>query len=351
MKKKFDQLVHQASRTIGDSKLALFEEAIHIADQYLDRKERYSVRMEYIGPALDTGNGEKAISAFNWCLNEFDQHPEQYKAAYLLWHYKAIVNEMMAFPHFDRQTIEEAMRDLRRRLLSYGFNQRYYYKIKMKYADHLGNMESMETYYHKWLAEPEDRLSDCQTCELHQQACTLIKLKRDEEAYQVAKPILEGKYYCGYTSRTTHSYFLLPLLHHNRKKEAAKLYRKGAIWINENAPYLTPYLFAAAKHIEYLAIVHRKQAISLIEKYLPVAIACSNPLKRYYFYRAIMLFYPYRKQFDIQMPKGVTISSIEKELYELAEAFDHRNGTRAFVERIQEGQREIAQLKKQYSHS
>lgn len=349
MKEQYDQLVSKSFRAFGKSKVSLLEEAMRIADQYLDHKERYSIRMKLIYAAADAGMGEKVIPAFTWCLNEFDRHPDQYYTSEFFRQYQTMINQMMAYPHISLQKIEESMQNLRQRLQLYNRSLRPYYRLKMNFAKQISDIQSLERYYHLWLAEPEDR---CQACELHTQTSTLIYLKRYEEAYQAAKPLLDYQLFHYYVPRITYSFFLLPLLQQNKKKEAAKLHRKGFLWVNsEWIKNFAPYIVAASRHLEYLTVVHRKQAIQLIERYLPAVLETPNPLKKFYFYRSATIFFPYRKKFDIELPEGVTMASIENELNQLAEAFDRRNGTNAFRESIHERTIEIAQRKKQYSHS
>lgn len=347
MLKKYHDLINEAHNLPGDTKVALLEEATRIADLHLDKKESYAVRMKLTEAAVEAGRGEKAILAFAWCLNEFDQHSDQYSAYDLMWNYKWIVSELISFPQISRQKIEESMLDLRQRFLSYGYSERYYYKAKMAFAEHIGDIQAMEEYYHKWLAEPEDWITDCSACEHHRQATALIMFKRYEEAYHVAKPILENKLGCLLIPHVTYSSFLIPLLYQNQQDKAAEFHRKGLEMIEEK----TPHLYAASNHLRYLTIVDLNQAINLFEKYLPVAIASTDPQGQFYFYRAAVIFFQYLddKTSVLQMPKGVTPSSLERELSLLAEKFDHRNSTNAFKESMIDLHAEIDQLKKRVS--
>src|SRR5690606_6034668 len=141
------------------------------------------------------------------------------------------------------------MLNFRKRLRSFGRSLSTYYQLQMEFARQLGDRPMLEKYYHQWLDETKDC---CHACELHQQTLTLIHLHRLDEAYQVAKPLLEHQYFCGDIPNITYSYFLLDLLRQNKKKEAARYHRLGIFWINAGIPNLVPHLISASRHLEYL---------------------------------------------------------------------------------------------------
>lgn len=345
MHDKFEQLLAAANGLPrGDTRVAMFEEAVRLADTHLTSVESYRARMKLTDAATTAGRGEKAIMSFAWCLSEFDQNPYLYDEFDILWHYKWIASRLNDFTEVSLEKIHDSFEDLRSRFLSAGYNERMYFKYKMNLADHLGDMEQFKTYYEKWRNEPDDYMSDCSACEKSRQAGVLLTLGRYAEADQVAAPLFSGEEGCRGVPHYTYGRFLLPLLKQNRWDEAAEYHRKGMELIHGKSGFLE----AATNHFVYLAIVDVDQAITHFEQYLPQAQASFVSSSKFYFYRAaVALFDQLDEQGKqvLQLPAGTTIQSIKQELQTLADKFDQRNGNDRFNQRITELHQDIATLK------
>lgn len=345
MEEKYEQLISESySLPRGDTKVAVLEKAVRIADTHLTTEHSFQARMELTDAAIIAGRAEKAILSFAWCLNEYDKHPNQYNSFNMMWQYKWIIAGITDFPEITTKKIKETLEDLRKRFLSLGYNHRVYYKQKMCYYEHIGDFPKMVEYYHKWDQEGRDMISDCNACEVHQKADILLTLERFEEAYQAAQPIFDGTISCRNVPHCTYGIFLLPLLEQNKNEEAAEFHRRGMNLIDGQSGFLD----TAIEHLEYLIVVDLDQAISFFEKYLPQALDSLVPNTKYHFYRAAVILFDYLDETNkktLQMPDHVTPEGIEKELYEIAKKFDLRNQNDKYVNQIHHLKNRIARLK------
>lgn len=346
MQQKYDELISKSyEMPKGNTKVAILEEAVRIADAHLDKQKSFDARMELTDAAVVSGRGEKAILSFAWCLNEYDQNPTRYSEFDILWHYKWIVAQLTSFPEISLDQIQASFDDMRDRFLAAGYNQRVYYKAMMNLAHHLGDQQMKELYYEKWISTPHDYITDCSACELSEQAFMLLSFKRYAEAEQIAQPIFQGHETCRGVPHYTYGYFLLPLLWQKRQAEAAEFYRKSADLIAGQAGFLS----AITNQLEYLIVVDLEKAIAQFETYLPQAVASFEPITKFYFYRAATVLFDYLDAHTlqtIQMPEGISAETIKKELTSLAETFNQRNGNQTFTQLITQLQTDIAELKK-----
>jgi len=98
MKYRFDALLARACRCEDELQaLALYEEAIVIADRYLTESDAYRARMDYSEKAVETCFYDKLLVSFAWCWTKFVERPERYSSFYMMWHFKWVVEDLHRF--------------------------------------------------------------------------------------------------------------------------------------------------------------------------------------------------------------------------------------------------------------
>lgn len=348
MENRFEELMEQAETLPnGDTKIVILEEAIRIADLHQDNDQGFYARMELTDVAVDVGRGEKAIVSFAWCLAQYDKNRDQYNDYSMMWHYKWIAARIDQFPQVSLESIDQTLEDLKRRYIELGYSLRVYYQKKYRIAKRKGDMQSLLDYYEKWLDAPRDEMSDCLACEVDDQVGTLLDLGRFQEAYQKARPVLDQQLSCRSVPHGTFSMFLLPLLKEGRIEEAAEFHQQGYSMIRKEKGFLG----SLADHLYYLTIVDIPQAISLLERHLPEALASFEPNRKFDFFLAASILLDYvddRTKRVLQVPDHVTHEWLNQQVQEIAQQFDTRNQNHTYRDEIEETRELIRERKEQY---
>ena len=71
-----------------------------------------------------SGDYDKLLMAFSWCLAQADRQPEEHSVWELLWKYKWVIEHLVHFPRISRAQIHSALADFQKRSLQAGFNER-----------------------------------------------------------------------------------------------------------------------------------------------------------------------------------------------------------------------------------
>ncbi|SHE92962.1 hypothetical protein SAMN05444392_1057 [Seinonella peptonophila] len=346
MRDRYYDLIYEAmDLPYGNSKVALLEEAVRIADAHLSSSEAYNARMDLTNAAVMSGRIEKAILSFAWCLSYYDKQENREDTHSILWHYKWICENLHDFPEIKKEKIEESLEDYRKRLLENGYGLRSYYKLQRSNALHADDIEKAAHYFELWDQAAHDGMTDCSACELDSKAYTLLRNQAFDQAYEVAKPIFAGQISCQGVPQATYASFLLPLLEQKRADEAANYYQKCREMIDYT------FLYEVTCLLEYLIVVDLVKAVSWFEEFLKDAIASFVPSRRFSFYRAsVLLFEQLNEQqlTSIQFPNGITPEQIRVEMYEIAERFDERNQNDHFSTGIEKKRRKLQELKGWY---
>lgn len=348
MENRFEELMEQAeSLPNGETKIAILEEAIRMADLHQDIEQGFYARMELTDVAVDVGRGEKAIVSFAWCLAQYDKNPGQYNDYSMMWHYKWIAGRIDQFPQVSLESIDQTLEDLKKRYTELGYSLRVYFQKKYRIAKRKGDTLSMLDYFEKWLDAPRDEMSDCLACEVDNQVGTLLDLGRFQEAYQKARPVLDQQLSCRSVPHGTFSMFLLPLLKEGRLEEAAEFHKQGYSMIRKEKGFLS----SLSDHLKYLIIVDIPQAISLLERHLPEALASFEPNRKFDFFLAASILFDYvdeRTKHVLQVPDYVTYEWLNQQVNEIAKKFDTRNQNHTYRDRIEKAKQEIQERKEQY---
>lgn len=270
----------------GDTKIALLEEAVRLADTGGDLKLRYLAREEFMHACVFGGAPEKATVAFSWCLAQFDRNPGQFSEWSILWRYKWIVNSICEFPQIPKSQIYEMVEDMAGRFERAGYGQRVVYHQRYRLEEFWGNREEAIRCYRLAEQLPRDSLSNCAACETDDGVSFAFYCGEDERGVRLAAPILAGRQTCASVPHRTLAKILLPLVRLGRQREALAHHVKGYRLISDNRAHLD----RLAEHLVFLALTENTgKGVKLIERHYPWTERNANAANRFDFYRAAWL--------------------------------------------------------------
>ncbi len=283
---RYDQLLAEAeSLKPSTTKTAILEEAVREAELASDYEAAYEARCEIIESATFSGEIDKSINAFSWCLAKYDaQEPYtcQSRAEFeLLWRYKWILGTMVFFPTITRQQIASMEDDMRRRYAAVGYGLRTVYDHVWTNAMWMGDEDKMHDYYDRWLKEPRDGMTDCEACEVHSSVRYHVMNGHYSKAIRISKPIRNGKLRCRSAPSNTYGCLVVPALLLDRLDEAASMHKKGYRSIRRKPGYV----WQQAEHLQYLVLLGDvKNALALVKRHLDWAAATPKVYERCLFY-------------------------------------------------------------------
>jgi len=282
---QIEELHEQAMRLEdGLTKLALLEECVRIADTHHDVVIGDSIRGDLIKTATFAGAPEKALVAFSWRLAQCDRDPEHFDESDLLWEYKWIAGSLGGFPQISRQQIEQMLDDMTQRYQRSGASLRPIHKLRCTLAQDMCDRKTARTFFTRWKRTPRAWPTDCIACDQNSMVRFTVAIGKDDEAIELAAPILERDMACAEIPHATLSHLLLPLLRLEREREAMAMHHRGYRMISGNRKFLPE----AAEHVVFLVLTENlSKAVKLLEKHLDWAVTATDLKSRFEFYNAV----------------------------------------------------------------
>jgi hypothetical protein len=343
---QIDELLEQASGLDnGPAKLALFEEAVRLADACQDIERGFSLRENLVDVATDIGETKKALIHFSWRLAQCDREPDRFSEDDLLWEYKWILSSTSTVPEISRDQIESMLEDMTRRSRRMGYGLRAIYKLRWDLAIDMGDSAKASKWYRLWEQTPRDDNTDCTACEQDDRVRFHVYRNKLEKAIELAQPILQGKLRCSSVPHETLAMLLEPLVRPGRLEEAAAAHLRGYRLIGNNSGFD----LAVAQHIRFLALTDNlARGLKLFEKHCKPSFdfnlsACflldrvwaggRRKLKL----RLPPTFPTYQRggEYDVT----TLMASLDQECRQLAAAHDTRNGNDAHARRMKYAER------------
>jgi len=267
----------------GDTKVALLEEAVRLADICGDFTLASTARELLIHAATFGGAPEKALVAYSWQLAQYDRRPQDMDEWNILWQYKWILDSIANFPQIGKAQILEMLDDMAARYRRAGYSLRPNYLMRHRLYKFWDEAEGAR-YFHKGRATPRDTMSDCLACELNDVVSFAIREGDDARAVDSALPIIQGRMRCASIPRNTFAHLLLPLVRLGRLDEAVDLHLQGYRLV-ASAP--KGALSNAAEHLEFLVVTENfDRAVSIFEKHLADASTIADAATQFDYYLA-----------------------------------------------------------------
>lgn len=349
-----DLLARAESMGHGRAQFALTDEAVNLADIHNDVEAGFRARQAYVKAALFSGQPDKMLVAFTWCLAQFDRNPERFDTYRLLWQYKWVVNALPDFPQINRTQIEEMLQDMERRFRADGASLQAIWYMRQSIARKMGNRAASVQAHEQFTSLRRDALSDCKACEMDGRVEHSIFLGDDAEGVRQAQPILQGRYSCTHVPQGTYAKLLLPLLRLGRAAEAMAHHVRGYRMISKNPSEFIPQI---AEHITFLALTSNyPRGLRLMEKHLGLALDTCCPAWAFDVFLAIKLLLSRLiearlSKLRIRVPEsfparnatgeyeiGILHDWFAGRVAELGDQFDARNGNDHHRRRIAAGE-------------
>lgn len=348
MRDAIDNLMGEAAGLPdGPVKLAVLEEAVRLADTRGDTDRGFELREGLMWNALVSGQADKMLVAFSWCLSQSERHPEQFPEADLLWRYSYwVIEELRASPQFARSQVEFALDDLEDRFRRNGWSLRRVYRERCLTALFMGDLDRGPSLWNHWQRAPDDNRDAYDRAYEHDDEVTYkLKMEGDEAGLFHARPILDGRVRADNVPHNTFGRILVPLMRTGRLAEAMDCHVRGYRLIAHRMDYLCK----AANHLEFLAVTGNiAPAVRLLERHWVWAEATWEKLRKFLFhlsarYLVLRLIDLGHTSFHLAIPAtwpghrpdgeydlATLARLLDDQTRPLAEAFDARNGNGHF---------------------
>ncbi len=332
------------------SRLALLEEGIRLADSHNDIESGYEWRQMLINDAVFVGYPEKMLVAFSWCLAQVDKNPEEYDPTSILWQYKWVVDRLPEFPQISLSQMEDALQDMAKRYEAYGASLRPVYKLRHKIAMAVHDRPAAEKWFHEWRKAAIDSLCDCRACEQNDLVEHLVASGDLVAAKREAQPLFTKKMTCSEIPDLTYSRMLLPLAKLGKLDDADRYQKLGYKCGKDNRDFLSEM----GDNILYLVLRgDMAKAKKILEKHLLWALETVALRPRFAFYLAAVVLleklaqagkathnFQFPRTFPLYQEIGTydlaaLIDWFHRELQDLAQRFDTRNGNDAFRRKVE----------------
>ncbi|WP_157245211.1 hypothetical protein [Nonomuraea typhae] len=321
----------------GEARTVLTERALRAAEAARDHDLIRRARFELTSAYHFGGEQAKSFAVFTRNLADHDRDPGRFgerELWRLLWQYKWIVATLRRFPEIPLRRTLDGVDDMERRYRAAGEGLHAVYARRCHIAQHVGDREAAEEWYHRWTTTPRDDLSDCAACDVGGVVSYLAWVGDDERAIELAAPVLSGHMSCTSQPHSILEILLLPFLRTGRLEDAASAHRRS-YQITRGKP---AYLDDMGTHLRFLALTgNEAHGLELLQRELPLLERPPSPSAAGSFMAgaAVLLARleelghagtPIRRG-EADVPVAALRASMEAGAREIAAAFDTRNGT------------------------
>lgn len=322
------------------AQVAIYEEAVRLADALNDSALSVECRMELVTAATFSGADEKALVAFAWVLSKFDSEPECVDLPDLLWKYKWVVASITSFPTVSLKKIREMEDDMERRYLAAGYSLRPVHDVRADLAIDTGHADRVRENFEKWIQSPRDQMADCRACEQNSEIRFYTYFGDYEKALEASQPILVGGMGCSSVPQTTYGHVLIALMHLGRIDQARKSFERGYPQVNGNPDYIR----TVSQHLLFMARENEfDRGLRCIEEHVPLVtnMAMLNNRMEFYCTASVLLrkLSASQPSVELNLPDALPVSELsnryvtadladwfDSQANQIAKKFDARNG-------------------------
>lgn len=278
---KVYQLISEAN-ALGHTPeaVALAEEAVRLADAHNDAPLGYEARQRLMDVAVYSGEHDKVLVAFSWCLAHADKVPSEYYEWELLWKYKWVLEHLVHFPRVTREQIYATLEDFQSRCRKGGYNERPALFLRWNAEMQLGNLTEARQWWQKWQLTERDSMADCEACEINRVAELHAACDEHEAAILAAEPILSGRKKCGEIPHLTYATLLRSYWLTRGPEETAQIHEKGYRLVRSNRDFIREQSW----HVLHLVRANEMdRAMALVRRHLVWALETHNLDNQFYF--------------------------------------------------------------------
>ena len=272
----------------GDEQIALFEQAVRLADLKCNLQFRYLARERLVSACVFGGAAEKALVHFSWLLAQFDRNPGLFDQWSILWKYKWIVGVVCNFPQVPKARIYEMLDDLEERSVRAGYGLRAVTNHRYRTEKFWDDREKAVEYFLRMEETPQDDLNNCAACEMDERVSFAVYCGDDERARRLALHLFGSGKECRSVPHRTYANLLLSLLRLGRRREAMHYHLKGYALIADNRAFLDK----VSEHLTFLTLTENfARAAELVEAHYPWVEKNRDAFGHFRFFRAAWLFF------------------------------------------------------------
>ncbi|MFD7069195.1 tetratricopeptide repeat protein [Streptomyces sp. NPDC059913] len=309
-----------------------FEEPAPLVDALFELQEAYTYGSE----------PRKSPVVFARLLNLFDEQPDVFderRRHTLFWRFKWVANALLVLPEVPLTGVRQWLTEMRDRYEKAGLDLQPYYGQAYQLAAHTG--EGADLAYELWASRTRSRLSDCEACEICEQARYHLAAGDDGRALEVWEPVLKGKASCQEEPARSVSYALLPLVRSGHTDRARELHLSGYRICRRN-PSMAGEV---GRHLEFCALTgNESRGLELLAENRNLFTEVDSPLDLLQFLTGVeVLLRRVEALGHGGLPaagyagRSWTVAELRAEVGEradeLAARFDARNGTPAHTDR------------------
>jgi len=145
----------------------------------------------------------------------------------LLWQFKATITGLTKFPDVPLERTYAVLDEMERRWREGGQSLHAVFQHRHFVARHIGDETAADQWYGKWCTAPRDDLSDCLGCDPSSKVAWLVQRGRDEEAIELAQPVLAGRLSCSEQPQGILTVLMRPYLRTGQLDEARDAHRQA----------------------------------------------------------------------------------------------------------------------------
>jgi len=329
----------------GPAKIALFEEALRLAEFANETVRALFLRSKLVRAAMFGGRADLGIVTFVRNLAEVDRLGSNLLFDLMfISQYKWVVSVAIDFPSISRPQLEQLFEDLSRRFKAAGA----LYSMAncgRTLASATGRLDEALAFDAELSMLSRDSFSDCEACDMRDQLLLLIEVGRFEEAIARFERYAIPKQVCSHEPQRLMSTMLEPYRRIGNFAEAQRLHNRSYKLI-ANGPIFTSY---RGDHLVFLALTGQDAGIRrLLQCHTDAALTAVNPSTRYCYVKDAYLGLKRlahggvtRIKLELTEPldvrrdaKGYDVAALvdwfHAEAERLANLFDRRNGNSSF---------------------
>ncbi len=324
----------------GMPKHEALERAARMSDAIGHLPLGVSCRIAMIDSAYYLARYDLMLAPFAWVRAAEEKDPEafnEYEVHSLNWSHKWIATGLRRDPRFSLEQLRAVIGQLADRYGRLGFSAQPVHGARAELAYHVGDMTGLAEHLGKYLATESGPMADCDACVVEEQVWMLARLGRHQEAAAHGWEGLSGNTGCATQPQGILSALLWPLLEIGDTERAAHAHTTAYRLIKDDE--ITSYVH---EHIRFCALTgNLSRGEDILRRSLHKVIATQLPADEMSFAEcASVLLRRVSPDVVFEVPTvgsltaAALLDRLSSRALELAKAFDARNGTSAWVDRI-----------------
>ncbi|HUQ54624.1 hypothetical protein [Lentzea sp.] len=326
----------------GMPKHEALERAARMSDALGHLPLGVSCRIAMIDSAYYLARYDLMLAPFAWVRAAEEKDPEafnEYEVHSLNWSHKWIATGLRRDPRFSLEQLRAVIGQLADRYGRLGFSVQPVHGARAELAYHVGDMTGLAEHLGKYLATESGPMADCDACVVEEQVWMLARLGRHHEAAAHGWEGLSGNTNCATQPQGILSALLWPLLEIGDTERAAHAHTTAYRLIKDDE--ITSYVH---EHIRFCALTgNLSRGEDILRRSLHKVTAKQLPADEMSFAEcASVLLQRISPDVVFEVPTVGSLTAaqlldrLSSRALELARAFDARNGTSAWVDRVSE---------------